>query len=474
MSRHIDFNPKLNLSPAATIKNKGAWWKLNRKKSIALILILLISLSTGWFLVKAAIMARRIITDNTTGSAPSLLSSILGDVDARQLKGEGDGRINILLLGLGGEGHTAPNLTDTIIVASIDPRKKTIAMLSIPRDLYINIGDNYGYGKINSVYAYGEQDNYSGGGGAFIKERISELLDLPIHYYARIDFEGFRKMVDTVGGITVDVEKDIYDYAYPNYNNGYDPFFITKGMHEMDGEVALRYARSRHTTSDFDRARRQQQVMSALKGKALNINFISNPAKISKTLDILGDHLRTDIQLWEMERMYDLMKDVNTDTIVNKVLDNSVEGLLVDGRSDGGGYILLPRAGDFSEIRNFVHSIFIDSYIKEENARISLWNGTPRTGLATRVSSMLEPFGYNIIEVKNAPEKTHQQSVIYDYTGGTKPYTIQYLKNRFDAKVENFSRLPGDGAEIVVIIGDVYQEDYSANKYSSSLYNSGN
>jgi len=459
MPRRISFNPKFEPTPASkVIAMKPKWWQLDRKRALILAAAIFLSLVMGWFLVKAAMTARRIITENMSGSAP-FLSGIFGDVDWRQLKGEGDGRINILLLGLGGEGHTAPNLTDTIIVLSIDPQEKNAAMLSIPRDLQVYTGGNYGYGKINSVYAYGEQDNYPGGGGAFTKEKISEILDLPIHYYARLDFDGFKKMVNTVGGVTIDVEKDIYDYAYPDENmQGYDPFFITKGVREMDGNVALKYARSRYTTSDFDRAKRQQQVLSALREKSLKINFISNPKKVADVLDILGDHLRTDIQLWEMQRMYEITKEINPETMVNKVLDNSADGFLMASQGNGGAYVLVPRAGDFSEIQRFVHEIFVDSYIKQEKARLAVLNGTYKSGLANSVSEMLESYGYNVVKTKNAKNKNYTQCVLYDYTNNSKPYTLQYLASRFGARIESVPPKKGQTEEMILILGSNYQD----------------
>ncbi len=455
VNRHLDFNHKFEGSSATAMIAKKPWpWRLGKKKLVLLVATLFLVVGVGFLVGKAVITARRVITENTSGSP--FLRGILGDVDFRQLKGEGDGRINILLLGMGGDNHPAGNLSDTIIVLSIDPKNKNAAMLSIPRDLYVNTG--YGYGKVNTVYAYGEMNKYSSGGGALAKKQIGEILDLPIHYYARLDFEGFRKMVDEVGGVTINVEKSIADYTYPDENmQGYEPFFISKGVHHMNGILALKYARSRHTTSDFDRARRQQQVLSAVREKALKIGFISNPKKISDVLDILGDHLRTDIQLWEMERLYEIVKELNTDTIVNKVIDNSKTGLLVAKHDSKAGYILVPRTGDFSEIRNFAHSIFTDSYIKGEKARLVVMNGTTRYGLAHTVSNMLKSYGYNVVKTKNAKSRNYTNCVIYDYTNGAKPYTVQYLRNRFSAEVKTFSQLPSDQSEIVLVLGSYYQ-----------------
>lgn len=167
----------------------------------------------------------------------------------KPLLGETDDRINILLLGMGGLGHDGPYLTDTIMVASFKPSTKQAALISLPRDLSANIP---GYGsQINNANAFGEQEN-SGSGPDLARRTISQVLGIPIHYYVRVAFEGFKDIIDSVGGVTVDVENTLDDYTYPvtgkedSLSGRYEHLHIEKGTQHMNGTLALKYARSRH------------------------------------------------------------------------------------------------------------------------------------------------------------------------------------------------------------------------------------
>lgn len=440
--KEIDVKPQLK-----RIKEKR-WYMLP-----LLILLILFLTSGGLFAYKILKATKKIITENLSNSAPALK----GNIEPDKLKGEGDGRINILLLGIGGEGHDAPNLTDTIIVMSIDPKSKTVSLLSLPRDLYVNI-PSFGYNRINSAYAQGEENGYQGGGAALAKEVVSDILDLPIHYYIRLDFTGFEKIVDTLGGITVEVEEDIYDWEYPNDKGGYNPLYIKKGVYNMNGELALKFARSRKTSSDFDRARRQQKVLLAIEEKSFALGTILNPKKITEIINTLENHLRTDLQFWEIERLIEIASDINTDNIAHKVLDNTPEGLLYDDSVEGM-YVLVPRAGDWSEVRKLTHQLFIDAYIKEEQAKIELLNGTSKSNVATSTKEVLQGYGYNIIRVGFAESRDKKQCVIYDYTGG-KPYTVTYLSKRFNAQVDRqYLGNKPEGIDIRIIIGEDYLKD---------------
>ncbi|MFH1286415.1 MAG: LCP family protein [Candidatus Magasanikbacteria bacterium] len=187
------------------------------------------------------------------------------------LEGQEEDRINILILGMGGPGHDGPYLTDTIIIASVKPSNGQIAMISIPRDLGVNI-PKYGWRKINSANALGEV-NKPNWGAAYTTELIENTFDIDIHYYARVDFKAFEEIIDEVGGITVNVDRSFVDREYPAAADKYQVVSFTKGEQKMEGNDALKYARSRHGNngegSDFARARRQQKVLLAPKGKSI-------------------------------------------------------------------------------------------------------------------------------------------------------------------------------------------------------------
>ena len=420
-------------------KPKRRLFRFTFKRFLALLAIGVL-LFVGYFGFKTYKALSKIITHNTSGSAPALL----GKLSPQDLAGEGDGRINILLLGVGGVGHAGEFLTDTIMLISIDPIDHKTAMLSIPRDLYVPI-EGAGMNKINTAYAFGD--------APLAKQTVSNLLDLPIHYYLRLDFEGFKKLIETIEGVDVDVPVDLYDNLYPDEADGYEVLQVSAGQQHMDGTLALKYARSRETTSDFDRAKRQQLILSAVRSKALSLEILSNPKKIAEMIDLLGDHLRTDLQPWEMEKLAEIAKDVDPSLVVNAVLDDSADNYLYGDSVSGVGYVLRPNAGDFSEIQKYAHSIFQDAFLSKEAATIVVQNGTERQGLGQRIADKLTGYNYNVTSVSDADKKDYQKTVIIDYTGGKKPYTLSFLQKRLSAEVKKESS-QNPPADLLIIVGE--------------------
>jgi LCP family protein required for cell wall assembly len=387
------------------------------------------------------------------GGNSDLLSLFAG----QQLKGEDTGRINVLLLGVGDAGHSGENLSDTIMVISYDVKTKQTAMISVPRDLYVKIGD-YGSAKINAAHAYGEYYKYTGGGPALAEKTIGEVLGIPINYYARVDFTGLKDIVNAVGGIDINVKSDLYDPYYPS-DDGLKSgeLFIKKGQQHMNGDLALRYSRSRETTSDFDRARRQQEVLTAIKTKVMSADTLLNPTKISDIATALGKHLKTDFSVSEITRGIEIFKGVDTSKIKNKVFDNSPEGLLVSD-SGAAGYILIPRAGmnNYSQLQAVVKNIFNDNSMATENAAISLQNGTTTSGLANKAGGTMTKLGYNIMEISSADKSTYTQTTVIDYTNGANPGTISALEKLFKVTATKGVGKSATGAEIEVILGANY------------------
>lgn len=392
----------------------------------------------------------KIKTANLNGGSQLLKPKL----NPKSLKGEGDGRINITLLGIGGGKHPGGQLTDTIIVASVDPKNKEAAFLSIPRDLYITYPKPLkGAGKINNVHAYGEQQKVTGGGPTLTKKAIAELFDLPIHYFIRVDFEGFRQLVDALGGITINVEKDFYDPLFPDEKLiGYEPFSIKAGLQKLDGKTALKYARSRETTSDFDRAKRQQQIMIAIKEKSLSSNVILNPAKIVELTNIVGNHVKTDLNIQELQRLYELTRDIPKDKIITKVLDTGAGGPLV-AQSGEQGYFIILRDPSGQELKRIAHDIFKDPFISGEAATIEISNATSSLGLGGKLAEELVGLGYKIIKVDKAEQLVNQTQII-DRTNGKKPVTLSYLTRRLKASQ---TKLTVDSlADFVIIVGQDY------------------
>ncbi len=385
-----------------------------------------------------------------------------------QLEGEENDRINILLLGMGGKNHEGGNLTDTIILLSLKPSTKQAAMISIPRDMVAP--DSKGnWKKINSINAYAEKEK-EGSGGKAVCDTLSTLLDEPIPYYIRADFEGFVNIIDEVGGVDVYVENTFDDYTYPisgredaaDYYSRFEHLHFDKGWQKMDGSTALKYARSRHSLgvegSDFARAKRQQIVLEAAKDKVLSRNTLTNPATLTKIIGQLDSHIGTNLQISEMIKLWNMFKDIQKAQITNKVLDNSTSGLLIDGRGDGGAYILLPRGNNFRPIRDMIDTIFgdilqpgsnsSDIFVPEiknseiiklkkikEPATIEILNGTWISGIASKASVVLKEAGFTVLKLGNSQERNYTRNTIYDLTYGTKEEALEALKTAYNAEV---------------------------------------
>jgi LCP family protein required for cell wall assembly len=363
----------------------------------------------------------------------------------KQLKGENIDRINVLLLGIGGDGHDGAYLTDTIMVASFKPSTKQVSFISIPRDLVAPVSN---WRKINSVDALAEQ-KIPGSGGEATSQAISELLQIPIDYYVRADFQGFINIINQLGGITVTVENTLDDYSYPilgqednsNYYARYEHLHVDKGEQTMDGELALKFTRSRHAMgsegSDFARARRQQLVLEAVKNKLLSSQTLLNPVMLSKVLQEFNQNVTSSLSAGEMLRLWDLFKDVNKSQMINKVLSDAPDGLLVSGRGEDGAYILTPRSGNFSAIRSLAQNIFdtvATTTTPEEIEKISdksgviILNGTWISGLASKTSIDLGQAKFHINKIGNAPTRDYNQTTIYYISTSTSPKSLQILK----------------------------------------------
>lgn len=433
------------------------WFKRRRKWQKVLLVIVGVFLTVGLAMgIKTFVSFRRTLTSG--GSAPALSCKITPAC----LRKEGDGRINVMLLGVGGPNHPGGTLADTVMLVSIDPKTKQAAALSIPRDFYVPIGDakKFGHSKINAAHSYGEQNKYPGGGPALTKQTLENVLDLPIHFFVRADFYGFKKAIDSVGGVDVTVEKALYDPYYPTDSfNGTTVLRVPAGRQHMNGELALKFARSRQTTSDFDRGARQQLVLLALKEKVFTLGTLSNPIKVQALIDTVGSHVRTDVSFRDLKDLIKIIKDIDTSNVEPKVLDTSADNVLMFGRIPGAGSIIIPKAGidKFIDVRIMVHSLFSDSYIKEENAGVEVQNGTFTAGFGTEVSRLLKGYGYNVVKTTTATKQNHIASTILDHSGGKKPFTLNYLERRFGVKVQKAARPADSTADFTLIVGSSYK-----------------
>lgn len=262
-------------------------------------------------------------------------------------------RINILLLGIRGENDPHGGLlADMILLASIRKDDGRVALISIPRDLYVDIPGHNKKERINFAYAKGEELG-SGGGGVLLSKRVvSDVTGVYIDHAVSVDFFAFKEVVETLGGIDVYVPRDFRESTQWTYE-----FFVPKGWNHMDAETALYYVRSRYSTSDFDRARRQQDMLLAIKSRVLSLGVLANPAKIFSFLDIIGRHVRTDLDADAIKELMKIASKKEVEVVTRKVLDTSEGGFLYSTSVDGA-YVLLPKEGNFDAIQDFAINVF--------------------------------------------------------------------------------------------------------------------
>lgn len=366
---------------------------------------------------------------------------------SKTLRGEPD-RINILLVGIGGEGHEGPDLADTIILASIHPKSKRIALFSMPRDLIVPM-ERYGIRKINNANAFGEQEQ-EGWGAEFTRLILEKALDITIHYYVRIDFRGFEQLIDSLGGVTVFVDSSFTDYKYPTLDKKYQVVSFTTGQQAMDGATALKFVRSRHSMmnnegSDFARSKRQQKVLLAIKEKMTSADILLRPGKVSDIMGILKDNITTNISSWELARFISLVKDLDIDSLKTVTFDDSPEGFLVSGVGADGAYILQPRDGTYQELRARINTVFADSpdvaALKHvsESPVVSIKNGTLIEGLAGRSAQTLQQSGFTIDFIGNAENRNLDKTTLIDFTDGAKSESLRYLQTLFPTALLSFT-----------------------------------
>jgi LCP family protein required for cell wall assembly len=370
--------------------------------------------------------------------------------EKQQLQGEEKDRINILLLGMGGEGHHGQYLTDTIILASINPQTHETALLAIPRDLYVEIPKTQVYTKINAVYAYGRNNPEALGNKPhdLIKKTVEEITGQKIDYHIAINFEGFKKVIDELGGIIIQVEEDIVDHKYPGPGRSYETFKIDKGTHLVNGDVALKYARVRHVKGgDFSRLERQKDIILSAKKRAFSLENFLNPIRISNLMNILEENLQTDIQLDEIPAFIELLNKINPYNINSKVLDAwSPDSLLAVSHVLLGNvqaFILVPRTGNYQEIQDLTENIFDlnkiekeKEAIEKESARILVVSDQYQN--SPRVKNFFEKMGYSV-ETKEDSEiyQNCQQNIkIFAPQNSEKIYTLNDLTRKFQAEIE--------------------------------------
>ncbi|GAC1504384.1 MAG: LCP family protein [Candidatus Dormibacteraceae bacterium] len=391
-------------------------------------------------------------------------------------------QVNILLLGMGGEQNDAPYLTDSMMAASIDPITGRVMLLSIPRDMVAHMNlqtpsSRIWTNKINAAYEVPYTDiiccvapEFTGrdGGGHAAEHEVSKITGLTFDKYIGVDFVAFRDTVNALGGVDVCLSTNLDDNEYPDYSNGYirGGIHYKAGCQHLNGEQALQISRSRHAfqpqqSSDFGRARRQQDIMQSIKKKATTVNGF---AKAPQLLDALQKNIHTDMSLSDMKAIYDWGKNLPDSSVIRVALTapSSVGGgNLLDADNCGMGPSvsqLCPDDPSYNMIRKYVASIFIDPKVLAEKAPVQVANGANNfPGLDSRVTSMLDPTGLLVADPVN--HKAVPQTQILDYSGGQFPLTAKWLQAYFGGTIvaaTPSNPTPANGQQtygLVVVLG---------------------
>jgi LCP family protein required for cell wall assembly len=376
---------------------------------------------------------------------------------------DGASPVTILVMGVDygdwSKDRDGPSRTDTMILVTVDPLSNSAGMLNIPRDLWVQI-PGYTYAKLNTAYFLGEVNKLPGGGPGLAIKTVEELIGVPINFYAQIDFYAFEKFINTIGGIKVDVPEAILIDPLGPFND----VTLEPGVNELNGPLALAYARARYTEGgDFDRASRQQQVIFAIREKVLDpLHLPELLAKAPQIYQDLASGIHTNMTFEQAMQLALLVKDIPLDKI-RKAVIAPPDGVLFSKTPDGSQDILIPVPETIRRLRDYVfsgESAFkpaltnsnLMDVVVQEAARVKVVNATSTGGLASRTQEYLILQGVNVIETGNLSDLLID-TIIIDYTGN--PYTLSYLSQLF--QVNRFSVIqrydPNSPVDVEVRLG---------------------
>lgn len=298
------------------------------------------------------IYSEEIVGDDTVGGALDGNS-----LEIQQRKWDGTERFNILLMGLDKRPDETGSVfrTDTMILVSLDPKSNSIGMLSIPRDLYVEV-PFAGLHRVNAAYVIGELEQ-SGGGPTMAKQTVQYNFGIPVHEYVTVDFQAVIGIIDAVGGVEIDVPNDIIDYEYPTMNYGTEIFQVSAGLQRMDGETALKYARTRHGSDDIARAQRQQAVIYAVRDQVISVDMIDDLLVQAPMLySTLNDGIQTGLSFDQIIQLSLWAADVPRENIRSGVVSWEY---LSSYRTPTGGSVVVPNR---FQIGNLMVEVFGADY----------------------------------------------------------------------------------------------------------------
>lgn len=353
--------------------------------------------------------------------------------------------LNIVLLGSDKRPRSGAWRTDSMIIVSVDERDRVVRLLSIPRDLWVYI-PGHGYNRINTADLWGELA-HKGGGPERVKQTIYYNLGIPIHYYVRVDFQGFINIIDTVGGVDIDV-----DCPLPDIN-------LTAGMHHMDGQQALRYARSRKSTSAFDRERRQRKVLTALWDQALNLDLIPRLPELWRTM---ADSFQTDLPL---EKVLDLAY-LGAQLEPQRIRSAAIGPRQTQGwTTPQGASVQLPRQEAIrSLLENFYAPLDLNRLDQTSQIRVRVLNGSPRHEAEQLAAAALKWEGFRVVGSGLADRQDYAQTSVLVYSDNPETLSAAERAARSlrvpPAAVQNLVGVeqpdPANPVDILIILGRDY------------------
>ena len=464
----------IDLQESKAAKKHDSKRKARRRKIIkrvVLAIVILAVLVFGYVAVKAFIASNK-----------TFQGGFIGFIQKTSLKQDANGRSNILVFGTSedseGGNHPGGNLTDSIMLLTIDQNKKDAFMISLPRDFWVKLDQPCSVGyeeKLNTVYMCASDDGkYEQNGADALRKKVGEILGMDIQYYAHLNYKVVADAVDAVDGVQVTIETD-------DPRGIYDPNFDWMCKHQckmvnykqgetvtLDGAHALALARARNAQGgyglpggNFDRERNQQKILRALQDKALSAGTLTNLGKVTGLIDALGNNLRTNVNTSEIRTILDLAQEIKGEKLQSIALDEEGSAVVTTGNHLGRS-VVMPVAGvyNYSGIQALITKKINGSAAgaseesdKQENATVSVYNGSGIAGLAKKSSDELKAKGLTIGDVGNAPGGARQQTVIYQ-TSNNMPKTKALLEAHYGVSVTTGqSPVAGNGANFVIILG---------------------
>ncbi len=368
------------------------------------------------------------------GAAPeAVIPALAPEIGSGPPTWDGADRVTMLVMGLDyrdWEAGVGPPRTDTMILFTVDPINRTAGILSIPRDLWVNI-PGFEYGRINTAYMLGEGNKLPGGGPQLAADTVEELLGVNIDYFAQVDFGAFARFIDEIGGVEVDITEEIkLDILGEGKVKRMKP-----GHYTLPGDLALAYVRFRKSEGgDFDRAQRQQQVIMSIRDRILEYEMLPNLISKASTLyGELSSGVNTNLNLEDAIRLAWLAIQIPKENIKQGAI--GADQVAFAQSPDGTQQVLKPLTEKVRALRDEIftesgpasplaNSTDLAELVKQENARISVLNGSSVSGLAASTTDYLKSQGINVVETGNAGQLTPATEITF-FTG--KPYTLKYL-----------------------------------------------